>query len=582
MNKKAEKFLKVALLVAVLLLGIYNVAKADDTTASSTSDVTLPPICIPPQTLVNNICTDPAPNPISTSSSTTLNVQVQVDVPASCSATDTDGVVHNYPQNSSSNSYLAICALEAVIKNGSVSNVQLSNQYPTIGLFIASINGITADPNSQYWAIYQNGSYAALGLTLLPVAPGDTIMFQLHDFSDNNLGNQVTLNIHSLMSNNPSNTTVGTESGGGIIAKTTTPKPSFDTKKALDFLLSQQKADGSFGEPASPSQGGDMYTDWATMAFASNPNYQGQKTKLAAYFSQNKLSGSSLTDYERHAMALMSLNLNPYNTNNENYIKDIISNFDGKQFGDTNQDNDDIFALIVLQNAGYTQADKIISSDISFVLGAQNENGSWDGSIDMTGSAIEALSAFSPTPGVGEGLAKAENFLKQNQKNDGSWNDNTSSTAWAIEGILSQGEKPANWTKNGTTPFDYLATMQDVDGGVKDLPAQTGTDMQTKIWETSYVASALSGKTWNQIMQKFGKPDITIAAQTPLKATATITKKIAFNKTPIQKLEKPASQNIQNTASVINAVDTPSPTTPVQTPKKNWFLKLLGNIFGSF
>ena len=42
----------------------------------------------------------------------------------------------------------------------------------------------------------------------------------------------------------------------------------------------------------------------------------------------------------------------------------------------------------------------------------------------------------------------------------------------------------------GNTPLDYLATIQDTDGGVKD------SNMQNKIWETAYVTSALSGKTW--------------------------------------------------------------------------------------
>ena len=48
-------------------------------------------------------------------------------------------------------------------------------------------------------------------------------------------------------------------------------------------------------------------------------------------------------------MALMSLGLDPYNTNGENYINKIISGFDRKQFGDASVDNDDIFALITLQ-----------------------------------------------------------------------------------------------------------------------------------------------------------------------------------------------------------------------------------------
>ena len=601
MNKKKTQFLKVLLFTAILLLASHNIVKADDTsttpptctppqTLDVVNNVCVDPVptCVAPQTLINNVCTDPTPDPAPdptpspAPSSPALNIQASVDVPASCSATDTDGVVHNYPADGSSNSYLAICALEAAIKNGSISSVQLSNQYPTMGLFITSINGITADPSSQYWAIYQNGAYASSGIALLPVSAGDVLMFQLHDFSDKNLGDQVAINIHSLINNTPvSISGSGESTGGGYVHPII--KPVFDIDNALSFLASQQKSDGSFGS--------DLYTDWTGISLASNSNYQDQKTKLDTYFSENKLSGNLLTDEERHAMALMSLGLNPYNTNEENYIKDIISSFDGKQFGDVNQDNDDIFALIVLQNAGYTQNDQMINNDISFVLSKQNSDGSWDDSSDMTGAAMEALASIekntdplltSPLAGGGEipnALTKAENYLKQNQKDDGSWNDNASSTAWAVEGILAQGEKIEDWIKNGNTPLDYLATIQDTDGGIKNL------DLQNKIWETAYTVSALSGKTWNQIMQKFDKPVDSI----PVTTTETtgqnkIAKKIVATKdtnSSITKNLKPVNSVIQNTASAINAITLSPTATQTETPKKNWFERLINRIFGS-
>ena len=73
---------------------------------------------------------------------------------------------------------------------------------------------------------------------------------------------------------------------------------------------------------------------------------------------------------------------------------------------------------------------------------------------------------------------------------------------------------------SGTTtnsPIDYLTTVQDTDGGIKD------TDLNTKIWETAYVASALSGKTWNQIMQTFPKESLpTASISTPTQASTSI------------------------------------------------------------
>jgi len=508
-----------------------------------------------------------------------LNIETDVSMPANCTVTDTDGVAHNYPQADSSGSYLAICALDAAIKSGSVSGAQLSNQYPEYGLFVAAINGVAADPNSQYWAIYQNGNFANFGITSLPVVTGDTIMFQLHDFSENNLGDQVTLHIHLLNTSAPT--------GGGPLVtdyippapatvSTTVPtpvtKPIFDSKRAFDFLITQQKSDGSFGE--------DLYTDWTTLALASNPEISRLNLdKISKYFSENKLSVNLLTDYERHVMALMALGLNPYNiypasggASGENYIGKIISHFDGRQFGNINQDNDDIFALIVLQNAGYTQNDKIISDNINFILSRQKEDGSWDENADMTGAAIEALSAFSPIPGIGESLKKAKEFLKQNQKDNGGWNNSASSTAWAMEGIFALNEQPEDWIKNGNTPLDYLAINQDTDGGIKDLPAgEEGENMQNKIWETAYVVSALSGKTWNQIMQKFEKPK-ELKGQSLKNSSRTV-------------LKKPNIKNLakQNVATAINAVTLSSPTvTKTETPQKSWFARFLDKIFSAF
>lgn len=361
-------------------------------------------------------------------------------------------------------------------------------------------------------------------------------------------------------------------SGGGGGGSYYTPLPvekvKFDLEKAFQFILSQQKENGSFGE--------DLYTDWIALTLASG-NYQGQTIRLIKYFGEPKIDSLILTDYERHAMALMALGLNPYNTNGINYIEKITASFDDKQFGDVNEDNDDIFALIVLQNAGYNQNDKIISDDISLILSAQNENGSWDESVDMTGAGIEALSAFNQNEQVKNVLIKAKNFLKQNQKDNGGWNDNASSTAWALEGIMALNEKPEDWKKGDNTPLDYLATIQDTDGGIKN------ENIQNKIWETAYVVSSLSGKTWNQLMQKF-KKETPVIAEVTKEPTRKIENKVAIKKnTPPKnnitkiKLEDLANQNI---ASVITA-KTPSPT-QTETPKKGWFARFLDSIFSVF
>jgi hypothetical protein len=332
------------------------------------------------------------------------------------------------------------------------------------------------------------------------------------------------------------------ETAGKVLGTET--KAIFDLKKAFDFLITEQKDNGSFV--------GDLYTDWTAVALGSTPDYKKETIKLIKYFQESEMESPLLTDYERHAMALMALGLNPYNTNGQNYIEKIVSGFDGIQFGNPHEDNDDIFALIVLQNAGYGANDKMISDDIAFILKTQKENGSFDNSVDMTGAGMEALSTFGENEQVKIALEKAKNFLKLNQKNNGGWNDNASSTAWALEGIMALGEKSEDWKNGENTPFDYLVTLQDIDGGIKN------EDLNTKIWETAYVTSVFSGKTWNQVMQKFEKPKIAPRPEAP--------KKIAYKK--------------QLTVPVINTLTESPAIIHPETPPKSWFASFFENIFG--
>lgn len=347
-------------------------------------------------------------------------------------------------------------------------------------------------------------------------------------------------------------------------------KKEFDIKKALKFITSQQKENGSFGE--------DLYTDWSAVALAERTDFQIEREKLIKYFKELKTNDYQLTDYQRHAMGLMSLGLNPYNTNGENYIKKIIDSFDGKQFGNIKEENDDIFALIVLQNAGYTKDENIIKDTVTFILSKQKENGSWDENADMTGAGIQALASFNQDEKVKNTLTKAREFLKQNQKDDGGWG-NVSSTAWVIGGIFALSEKPEDWIKNDNTPLDYLGVNQDTDGEMKNLPTgQAGDNIKSKLWETAYAASALSGKTWNQIMQKFEKPQ-----PTPLNQNKeTLAPQKIEEKLQKQNITRKLNLKKTSVATVIKAISEQKTTEAPQPIKKSWFRNLLEKILNFF
>jgi len=405
------------------------------------------------------------------------------------------------------------------------------------GIFLNSINeitGFTTKDNQgvdvyHYWNWSANGIDGITGLNEYILQPNDTILLNFIDPQPEPEPKPAPKPHHS---------------SGGSYVKPIEQKPIFDAKKALDYLVSQQKENGSFDE--------EIYTDWTSIAFASNSDYQYQKAKLIEYFSENKFLGTLFTDYERHTMALMSLNLNPYNLNGENYIQKIISNFDGTQFGDKEKDNDDIFALIVLQNAGFTKDDIQIQKTINFILSKQKEDGSWDENVDITGAGIESLAKFNENNKIKTALEKAKNYLKQKQNVNGSW-ENISSTSWAIGGLLALGEKIENST------LEYFGENQDADGGIKN------ENVKNKIWQTSYAITATSGKTWNEIMQKFEKLTI------PNLKNTNNSNQIKF----IKKIQK-----FQKTVPVIETKQNQEQTLPAPVNKKNIFRRIFEALFG--
>lgn len=495
----------------------------------------------------------------SSSAYASTSIHLSIKTP---STTIYDQVISVTPCDSDNHGTLRTTPYCAVLQSGIPST--WSWQWAP-GVYLTSLNGISGytskDKNNNdvyhYWNWSLNSVSAMVGLNEYDLAPNDLVSL---DFIDPVTPLAPTGSEPLL----PSSPTTPDQDSSDQNNKAKT----FDKENAIKFLISQQKDNGSFGE--------DLYTDWSTLALAGEDGHQENIIRLIKHFGETNISGDLITDYERHAMALMSLGLNPYNTNGENYIKKITDGFDGKQFGDIDKDNDDVFALIVLQNAGYKAEDKIIKDDIYFVLGRQKIDGSWDGSPDLTGAGIEALSSLKEDPKIEYALDKARGFLKQSQKSDGSWGNNASSTAWVLEGILSLGEKPEDWKigmgKDSRTPLDFLYNAQDTDGSIKN------ESMANKIWETAYVASAMSGKTWSQIMRHFDK-------QEAENISPSITEQNSKDNTnppekPVKKLSIKKFKK-ENTASVVNSLTDPKET-KTSPPSESWFDKFLKSVFGFF
>jgi hypothetical protein len=281
----------------------------------------------------------------------------------------------------------------------------------------------------------------------------------------------------------------------------------FNLENALKFLEINQKSDGSYSAP--------MYTDWVAVAARAGDDKE-IESKLINYLKENGVDSSVVTDNERRAMALMSLGINPYSGTSVNYIKKITDSFDGTQFGNKTLVNDDIFALIVLKNAGYSINDELITKDLNYIISQQDESGSW-GSIDMTAAGVQALKSFENIAGVNDAILRAEKYITTNQKTDGGF-ENSSSTSWVLQTLFAD--------KEILKAEGYLASKQDKDGGMESV----GTDLNTRIWETAYAIPAILHKPWNTIINNFPKPDIstlTLNKNEVIKQNRKVTSKIS-------------------------------------------------------
>ena len=346
--------------------------------------------------------------------------------------------------------------------------------------------------------------------------------------------------------------------GGTVIVHQT-----IDTAKAVKYLLAGQLSDGSIG-------GDRIVSDWAALALAAVGADSDAREKLKNYLLADD-PGAKTTDYERRAMALMALGVDPYSAAGKNYIEKIVSAFDGNQLGDSLYFNDDIFGIFPLFSAGYSNADAVIAKTISFILASRQADGSWGG-VDLTAAAIQALAQAKNRGGlepeletnINEALLKAKNYLKSAQQNTGQIGSNSMSTSWSIQAINALGESPFGWEKNYHNPNDFLRSQQQSDGGMEETTAADNI----RLWSTAYAITASTDKTWSGILNTFPRPVIVVNAAGGLNnasSSADTTQDIASTSLPEATLK--ADETGSTTAIIVQA-EAAFPAAPEQARAK--------------
>jgi hypothetical protein len=284
--------------------------------------------------------------------------------------------------------------------------------------------------------------------------------------------------------------------GGGGSAPAGVVHTPLNVQQAVGYLVSKENSDGSFGA--------DLYSDWASLALAATnaPTLNTMKT----YMTSRVENYSSITDYERHAMALEALGIDPYSGSRTDTIAPILAAFDGTQIGDSNLVTDDIFAIFSLTHAGYTSSDTIIKKEAAYILSKQLPDGSWEDSVDVTASAMQALGPLFDIPGVNSHLGPAIAYITGIEQPNGGWN-NVDSTSWMQTSINTFNSfhvgQPSIWNSSlGYFPGDALGRVQQPDGAVRP----TTDSVNARVWSTSYAIVAASGNDWVGILKHFSKP----------------------------------------------------------------------------
>lgn len=272
--------------------------------------------------------------------------------------------------------------------------------------------------------------------------------------------------------------------------------------RALEWLLTNQQADGGF--TSGFSDGSDLgATTEAVLAFAAaDANLEGSPSPLA-YLEAQATSGT-LTDAAGLSRAVM---LAKAQAGNPRAIagKDLVAALLATQDKATGRFGDSIYAhayaLLALHNA----SEPLPADAVELLLDEQQTGGGWAmlggdevADTNTTSLAVQALLA------AGEEAAaqKAVTYFAGVQNPDGGfpWQNpspygtdtDANSTAVVLQALVALGEDPANWAPKGASPVDALLALWDAESGAYNWQlAMPGAN----VLATAQAVQALSGMT---------------------------------------------------------------------------------------
>jgi prenyltransferase/squalene oxidase-like repeat protein len=267
---------------------------------------------------------------------------------------------------------------------------------------------------------------------------------------------------------------------------------------AVSWLRSAQNDDGGFGPGPGEASNPGM-TGWAALGLEAagvNPLDvdHGDATPIS-YLAGTVGEITTTGDIERTILVLRGAGLDPRSFRGHDLVQRLLARR-GKNGSWGGQVNSTAYGILALKAAGSSSGN---SRSVAWLRSIQNDDGGWGfaegvaSDADTTGAVLQGIAAG----GGGSALRRGVAYLRGAQHPGGGFNltggaVNAQSTAWAAQGLIAAGVSPSSVKKGGSSPLDFLASVQARDGHYRYSSA---TD-QTPVWVTGQALVAVLGKAF--------------------------------------------------------------------------------------
>ena len=296
-----------------------------------------------------------------------------------------------------------------------------------------------------------------------------------------------------------------------------------DMDAALDYLGTQQNADGGFGSGFSPDSTVSSTADalHAILAAGGDPAgfAPGGATTLA-YLADHAAAVDNAGDLSKLILALVAAGENPRTFGGVDSVQRLEGMVDDS--GKIGTANDTFFSHVMAVLALASVQRQLPDGAVALLEDAQQENGAWawDGTdataadTNTTAFAVQALIAAGE-PASGEAVSAALDYYASIQNVDGGWpyqnpsqfgtDTDANSTAVTIQALIAAGEDPAGaaWTTDeGGTPVAMLESLQNASGAFGWQVAVPSDNLLA----TVQALPALAGQVFPMATMSVGEP----------------------------------------------------------------------------